>query len=328
MLRKDKRKISYRIGNVKIRPASLGEEYEIGGWKTTYPWVKMGYEFKNYNPKYFDVAYVMLLKGEIVGYFIAYTEVNLKDNNILPLYRKELILYDFVVDVRAYSKYTKLLINSLIKYAEYNGYFVVSLYKLEEYKLFNNFIKRYYDVKENENKLYFVIKNPRISCCKKHLIGYEKDRISFENLNFLYDLNFNILKTKCTLKLNEFEKIVVDRITGLIKFPSKIKLSKDMVILNTDTRTLIHLIISHYHMNNVDNITIYYDINNPTYFEADVDGLLYVSKDLKDIRDNQEYINSLISRGYDRLVPNYLRYDMNDNSFCESQGIYKLVNKH
>jgi len=66
MLRKDKRKISYRIGNVIIRPASLGEEYEIGGWKTTYPRVKMGYEFNNYQPKYFDITYVMLLKGEIV----------------------------------------------------------------------------------------------------------------------------------------------------------------------------------------------------------------------------------------------------------------------
>ena len=324
MFKKRKKDIKYKKDNVIVRHASLSEEYEVGGWITSYSWIRMGYELDSYNPKYSDVIYVMTLNREIIGYINVFTEVNSDKNNILPLYRKELIISDFVVAVKAYAKYAKILIDFILKYAAYNGYFVVSIRKLEEYKLFNEFIKRHYNVNESSDKFYFVIEKPRISSYQKHLIVYEKDNIELENLYFLYDLDFEVLKTKCTLKLNDSEKIIVDRNTGLIEFPSKIKLKNDRVILNHYTRSLIYLIISSYQENNVDNITINYDVNNPTYFEMDINGLLYVSKDINEIRDNNEYINLLINKGYDRVVPDFLRYDMNESCFSDGRGIYKL----
>ena len=36
MFRKLKTHIKYKIDNIEIRPASLGEEYEIGSWPSTY----------------------------------------------------------------------------------------------------------------------------------------------------------------------------------------------------------------------------------------------------------------------------------------------------
>ena len=52
MFRKSRKRITYKSKEVVIRPASLDEEYEVGGWATTYPWVRMGYEDYKNEPKY------------------------------------------------------------------------------------------------------------------------------------------------------------------------------------------------------------------------------------------------------------------------------------
>ena len=127
----------------------------------------MGYEDTKYRPHYADTRYIMFVNGFITGYFMVYSEINVKENAVIPKYQKELIIYDFSVDIRAYAKYSKILIDFLLKYAAYNGYYAVAVKKIEEYNLFNQFIKRHYKIKETEDKLYFIIPKPRIKSIKR-----------------------------------------------------------------------------------------------------------------------------------------------------------------
>ena len=129
--------IVYEKDGVMIRKASLGEEYEVGGWITSYSWIKLGYENDKYEPKYSDIIYVMIVNHEIIGYFMVYNIINMDENNIVPLYAKELFLYDFVVDIRAYSKYSKILIDFMLNYAKQNGYYAITINKIERAKIKN-----------------------------------------------------------------------------------------------------------------------------------------------------------------------------------------------
>ncbi len=324
MLRKPKPYMKYNKDGIVIRRASLGEEYDIGGWITSYDWIKMGYEYSEYENKYSDISYVMVINKEIYGYFLAYNEVVMDNNSILPLYGKSLVLFDFAVDIRTYSKYTKIFINFMIRYAKQNGYNVITIRKIDKYSLFNNFIIKNFKAREESDKLYIMIENPVISSCKKHLTVYENDKVELQELYFLYDLNFDILKTVCKIKLNDNDEIRIDRLTGLVSFPSVVKLTKDQLLLNSYTKTLIYLVKGMYHANNVKPVVIDYDVNNPNYYEAIFDGILHVGKYHVEMRDDNAYINTLINRGYDKVVPNQLDYDMNDGTFCDRKGIYNL----
>ncbi len=324
MFRRNIKPICYKKEGITIRPASLGEEYDIGGWFTSYDWIKIGYEYEKYQSRYSDINYVMTDKFGIFGYFLANQEINTGNNSNIPLYSKELIICDFVVDSKAYSKYSKKLIDFMIKYAIHNSYSVITFYKSDEYSVFNNFINRHYNVKLIDEKYYLFIDNPKIRSYQRHLTIYDNDNISIENIYFLYDLGFDVLKTKCRYKLNDNEEISVDRKTGIITFPSNVEITSE-VVLNDYTRTLVYTVKGMYHANDIKNVDITYYVNNPNYYEAIIDGTLYVSKELNEIRDDKEYMNSLISRGYDKVISNQLRYDMNQTSFSDSPVIYKLV---
>ena len=121
---------------------------------------------------------------------------------------------------------------------------------------FNDFINRYYKTTETEDKIYLMIENPRIRSCQKYLTIYENDKVQLEDLYFLYDLNFNILKTKCVLKLTDNEEIVINRLTGVISFPEYVKINKDKIILNHYTKALVYLIVSMNCANDKKPITI------------------------------------------------------------------------
>lgn len=324
MFRKNKRHINYKMDNVIIRPASLDEEYEVGRWSNRYSWIKISYLNMDYKGKYSDIIYVMTINNEIAGYFMAYNEINITNKDYIPLYGKELILYDFALDAKAYSKYSKILIDYMLKYATYNGYNAITFNKINEHIGFNQFIKRNYKPIEAIDKLHLIIDKPRIASCQRHLTIYENDVIQIDDLYFLYDLCFDVLKTKCRLKLNNDDEIIIDRKTGLISLPKGIKLINDNVILNNDTKSLIYLIAGMYHMNDIKPVTVNYDINNPNYYEAIIDNMLYVSKNLKDIDSDKDYINSLIERGYDRVVPNHFKYNMNERSFSNGMMVYRL----
>ena len=153
---------------------------------------------------------------------------------------------------------------------------------------------------------------------------YDNDNISIENIYFLYDLGFDVLKTKCKFKLNDNEDISIDRKTGIISFPSNVNTTSE-VVLNDVTKSLVYTVKFMYHANDIKNVDITYDVNNPNYYEAIINKELYVSKDLNEIRDDKDYMNSLINRGYDKVISNQLRYNMNESSFSDSPVIYKLV---
>ena len=79
-----------------------------------------------------------------------------------------------------------------------------------------------------------------------------------------------------------------------------------------------------FYINEVKKIEINFEQTNPCYFEASVDSILHVSKTLNEIKNDNDYFNYLIEKGYEKVVPNYLKYDMNDTSFTVSKVIYDL----
>ena len=90
MLRKLKKHIVYKKDGVEIRPASLHEEYEVGNWYSYYD-AKIGYEDDDYDSKYSDIIYVMKFDKCIIGYFMAYSNINTGNNKNIPLSNKELV---------------------------------------------------------------------------------------------------------------------------------------------------------------------------------------------------------------------------------------------
>ena len=55
-----------------------------------------------------------------------------------------------------------------------------------------------------------------------------------------------------------------------------------------------------------------------------MDELLHISKTHSELIKDVDYKNKLIERGFDRVVPNQLKYNMNEQSFLYVYGIIKL----
>ena len=327
MFRNTKTHVKYKKNFIEIRQASIGEEYEVGRWPSCYSWENYGYENKDIESKYSDIIYIMTYKKMVIGYSIACSKINTGENNYIPLYNKELILSDICVEEDYFNDYITILFDYLISYAKYNGYKAISIKSDDQYKEFINFISNHYDLNEYDNTYYIIIDNPRIKHYQKHLMLYGTDKVSIEDIYFLYDLNFNVLKTKCSLKLSDNNYIELDRKTGVLSFSDDIKILKDKVVLNNKTRSLVANIIQMHDLNKVEKMNISFENSNPYYYEATIGNLLYVSKNLYEIREDKEYANSLIKRGYEKVVPNTLNYEMNDSSFSYSKVIYSLVKK-
>ena len=324
MFRENKTRLKYKNGYLEIRKAHVGEEYEIGNWANTYDLTKLGYCNMDVLEKYSDIIYVMTYKNSIIGYFMAYNLINTGNNPNIPLYSKELVLYDFAVFVRAYAKYSKILIDFMIKYANISGYKAISFVNINKHTFFHEFMKRHYNVVEIEDKYYIFNENPRIKSYEKHLQIYEGDKVSIEDLYFMYDLNFNVCKSKCYLNLQNKERIEVDRKTGIISFPSNVKIKNDNVVINSVTRNILELVISKYHSNQIEEVLVDFDLNHSFHYEVYMDELLHISKTHSELIKDVDYKNKLIERGFDRVVPNQLKYNMNEQSFLYVYGIIKL----
>ena len=72
---------------------------------------------------------------------------------------------------------------------------------------------------------------------------------------------------------------------------SNVKIIKDKVKLNNKTKDLIDILITMFAGNDIKDIIVNYDSDNPYYYEATVDGLLHVSKTFKEVETDKEYIN-------------------------------------
>ena len=305
--------------NISIKKIGVCDIYEVGNWAISYPWIRLGYNDKNYQPKYSDITYYIKENNSIIGYYLAYNIVNMNESDIIPLYSKKLVLYDFAIDDRAYAKYGLLLINYMLDYARKNGYKAIEIKKYDEYSFFMNFIKRHYKVEEFNNSIYIIL-NPVIKYKERHLTLYKDDNVSLEDIYFLYDLGFNVLKNSIKLKLLG-EEISINRHTGSVKLPSSVKISNDNIILNKDTRNIIYLIKEMYINNNIKNLVVDYSISNPNSFLVYDNDLLYINKDINELLNNIELALQL-SKLSKAFCPYIIGYDMNERGF--SRGFVRM----
>lgn len=304
---------------------------EVGNWTNCYPSVKLGFKLDDYEAKYSDLSFCLKENDNIIGYFIARNIVNLNEQDDIPLYSKKLELCDFAVSERAYAKYGLILLDYLLNYAKSNGYKAVVIKKQPNFPLFFDFINRHYRFKEFDGSYYAIIDNPKIKQSEKHLTLYESDKISLENIYFLYDLKFSVSKNLIKLKLNANEFISVDRKTGVIVFPSNVNLSKDKVVLNSHTKNIVYLVCEDYNNNQVQNITVDFSAKNPNIFRAYKDDTLYVNKTIADLTNDVEYVFSVADKGVKFIFPYIIDYNMNDRSFhCGfgKVGCNDLIEKH
>ena len=297
------------MGKITISSVSVCDIYEVGNWTESYSWIKLGYKLDKYESKYSDISFSIKDENGIFGYVLTYNVVNINDLDIIPLYCKKLVIYDFAIDDNSYAKYGKMLINYLINYACNEGYSCIEVSDISKYKFFIEFINRHYKLKQYDNKFYFMIDNPKVKLSQKHLTIYEKDKVSIEDIYFLYNLKAIVLKTIIKIKVNN-DFIVVDRLTGEIEFPQFIKILNDTVLLNNVTRNIIYF-INYYKT----NVSIYYDNSNPYEFEIYEDDKLYVSKKPEELVNDLDYVLNKLDNGIHYIYPYFIDYNMNDQSF-------------
>lgn len=297
-----------------IEEVGICDSYEVGNWTEYYPDIKLGYKIPDYKGKYSDISFYIKDEDKIYGYFLSYSIVNLKHNDIVPIYSRKLVLYDFAIYAKAYVKLGKLLMDYAIKYAKDNGYQAIEIKVIDDYHTFLSFIKKNYQVKEFNNNYYIMI-DCDIKESQKHLQIYETDVITIDDLYYLNELNFAVSKYSIDYQLTEIERISIDRRTGIIKFPSNVKERKDKVHLNNHTRDLIYLIYQMYQNQKIDKLNIDYSLDNPYLFEAYCNSIVYVNKDIPTLKKEKSYVINMINKGVDYINCYIINYDMNDRSF-------------
>ena len=299
---------------VAIKKVNVCDIYEVGNWASCYPWIRLGYKVEDYTSKYSDIMYCIKNKFGIFGYFLVYNIINVNKDDIIPLYNKKLVLYDFAIDSRAYAKYGLMLMNYLIKYAKNNGYKAIEIKKIDKYNFFFKFMNRHYKLKEFNGSYYIIIDNPKIKLSQKYLHIYEKDNVRINDLYFLYDMNFKVLKTIAKYKLNEKEAIVIDRLSGKINFPSHININKE-VTLNLYSRSLIYFVYEMYKYNQIKDISVNYDND---IFEIIVGDTIYINKDSQVIMNDLKYALAMKDKGVKYIYSYIIEYNMNDRSYGKS----------
>lgn len=316
---------------ITLSKVGVCDIYEVGNWTNYYPSVKLGFKRDDYEAKYSDLSFCLKENDNIIGYFIARNVINLNEQDAIPLYSKKLELCDFAVSERAYAKYGLILLDYLLNYAKNNGYRAVVINKQPSFPFFFDFINRHYRFKEFGDSYYAVIDNPKIKQSEKHLTLYETDKISLENIYFLYDLKFSVGKNLVKLKLNANEFISVDRKTGIITFPSNVNLSKDNVVLNSYTKDIVYLVCEDYNNNRIQTLTVDFSSTNPNIFQAYKDDTLYVNKTISDLTNDVNYLLSAADKGVKFIFPYIIDYNMNDRSFHQGFGKVScndLIEKH
>lgn len=298
------------------------DEWESGNF-IDYPPLKLGYKIDDHKAKMSDISFRVKDNGAIWGYFKASNVINISQNDIMPLYSKKLVLYDFAVFSKSYEKYGLILINFLINYAKNNGYKAIEIKKISKYDSFLNFINRHFKLEVFGDMNYILIDSPKIILAEKYLSIYDSDNIKIEDIYFLYDLDFSVGKKVVWLKLNGKESISVDRTSGKIQFPTNIEIMNDEVIFNSHIKSIICLICGMYYTNDIEKLKINFSNENPNVFEAYSGDLLYVNKDVSVLTNDIEYVSNMINKGIKRIHPYIVNYDINDRtiSYCGYSAI-------
>lgn len=296
---------------ISVKSVGIDETYEVGDWTSDDPFLKLGYKDDDYEAKISDTSFCIKDNGYVIGYFKAYNVVNVDENDIIPPCSKKLALYDFAISAKAYAKYGLILINFLINFAKNNGYKAVEIKKISKYKFFLDFLNRHFKLKERGGACYILIDKPKIKSSEKHLLIYESDNVKIEDIYFLYDLGFSVGKKTIKLKLDDKESISIDRTNGKIKPPTNVELLNDGLILNANTRGIIHLICGMYNGSNIKKLKINFSSAHPNVFEAYAGDVLYINKDIPTLRKESEYVSNMMAKGIKRISPCIIDYDIN-----------------
>ena len=325
------KKSTYKEEKITINEFGTSAIFEYGNWASSYPFIKLGYENADVESSYFDTAYYIKKGNVVVGYFISKNIVNLNNDDTIPLYSKKLVLYDFAISARAYSKFGKLLINYMLKYAKNNGYSCVEVAKNAEYNFFIDFLCRHYNVVDCNDKLRIVITEPRIKISEKHLIVYQNDKIDIDDLYFLYDLDFTVLKTIVKLKLDENNSILINRLTGKIIFPTGVEVIGDDITLNSITRNIIFFICNKHQYNVNEKVQIDFRLINPNNFSIITGNMLYINKDIEQLIEDLDYLLNMKNSSITHIYSYSIEYNMHQRSFGQRIGgksVVDLISKY
>lgn len=281
----------YKNKNIIISPVKSYDEYEdIGNWNEYYPFLKIIYNTKEIPS---DAYHYVIRKNKIIiGYFISSIYI---DNNG---YRK-MILHDLGIYSRSYAKDGKELINYLLKLARNCYCKELEIKKVPNFDSFYKFLFRHYKVKENNNLLSIVINNPKMLSSESNLRIFKDDKITIENLYFLYGLKFKIYRHKCIFKKNDYE-IIINRNSNTLTLPKNIISNIKELDLNNNTRVLIILLCSFYDNNCFNDIYYIYNKKDNNY-KTYSDNEYYILDNSNKIEYNYPLLTKIYLKGFNNI---------------------------
>lgn len=302
---------------ITVEPVDVCDFYEVGNWTDHYPSIRLGYKADGYVGKISDLAYCLKDNGAILGYFLAYNVINVDREDRIPLYSKKLVLYDFAVSARAYAKYGVHLIGFLIRYAENNGYHAIEIPKNENFPFFFAFLTRHFRTTEFDDASCLFIDAPKCKASEKHLLLYDTDKIGVDDIYFLYDLHFSVGKTVIRRKWQDTDTISVDRASGRLRFSRNVELLRDEVLLNAQTRSILHLLCNRLPADRAKGLRIDYSAAAPESFAIYSGDTVYVNKPISALVGDAAYVRAMMNRGIRCIASCIVLYDRNDRSFSD-----------
>lgn len=290
-----------KLNNITLEPLDyVFDEYRIGNWNIYYPNIKFVYNSNIITEN--NYSYVIKINGFINGYFVCDYNINLEEHTFINKYESKLVLHDFAIDNRAYLRLGLLLLNHLIKLAKLKNTKYIEIKKINGYDYFYKVIKRYYKVIEDEDSYYIVLKNHP----KKLFILNELDKISYENLMYLYGIKFRIYKNVCIYTNNDLT-IKVNRLNNTYYIKSN-NINIYNIKLDNKSRDLIFYVIkSHVNNQTFDYYVDYY--NDELHIYKNDKTLLLTSIDK--IGLDYKLLNRLFIDGINEISTLMVDFDMN-----------------
>lgn len=201
---------------------------------------------RKYSPNYMKYgSYISLYTDnyeEKLGYFYLACLMSVKPIYKFSSYTRYAELLEFGFNNNNLEQ-IKFLLDYLIEYAALRGCFFIKV-KTKE-KSFEKFYEllRTYKHTEDEKYIYLDFK-PIKHKFAKHLINYEGDKVSIEELYHLHQMKFDVKKDVCIYTLKDNQRFIVDRKTRKITYPEKmVNIDKKYYKLNQDSFNLMHLVI-------------------------------------------------------------------------------------
>lgn len=222
--------------------------------------------------------------NEKLGYFYVSCRISQKPIYKYSSYTRYVELLEFGFNNNNLDQ-INFLLNYLIEYTSIKSCCFIQI-KTKE-KSFDKFYEllRKFPHTEDSNYIYLDV-NPINYEFLTHIISYDTDNITIKDLYHLYSLGFKIEQDFCKFTLYDNDSIIVNRHTKEITYPSRIvNMRNKFKKLNTNSYSLIHLIINNNYKFANKKIIIDYKIKNFNFKLIKVDNELF-SFD-KELYDNK-----------------------------------------